>query len=146
MRETRINRETDEELTAFDNLIAYLGLPLAGFTDHVTEIYMNAEAFLEDADNWENIYIAMMKPAWDYAERALAERIANAYQAVAEKFNAQNDIADVHDWADQTADWIGLEMCGNGEEPLKFSENLDRRLQETVARTIKEDLGILEYE
>ena len=141
MTDRQINSIAETELTAFDNLVHFLNLPLATFTDNVYQIY-KAERDNSGADEWEEFYRPLMDIAWKHAERELADWLWQHYTDLAEKFGEKTDSADVMDWAWITADWLCTAANDNGDEPLPIAERLNDRLQATVARRAAFALGI----
>lgn len=141
MIDRQINSIAETELTAFDNLVHFLNLPLATFTDNVYQIY-KAERDNSGADEWEDFYTPLMTVAWKHAERELADWLWQHYTDLAKIFEEKTDSADVMDWAWETANWLCQAATDNGDEPLPIAERLNERLQTTVARHAATALNI----
>lgn len=129
-------QETIEELKFFDRIVDFLNLPLKNYTDNFRTIYTESES--EDA--YDEIYLTIMKAGWDYITNKLAERIANAYNAVAEQFNLPNDCADRNDWSQDAAqNLITFETTG---EPFPICPNLDKNFQMKIGQRIANALNL----
>ena len=141
MTDRQINSIAETELTAFDNLVHFLNLPLATFTDNVYQIY-KAERDNSGADEWEEFYTPLMTVAWKHVERELADWLWQHYTDIAEKFGDEADSADVMEWAWVAAHWLCEAATDNADSPLPIAERLNERLQIAVARHATNALGI----
>ena len=146
MTDRQINSIAETELTAFDNLVHFLNLPLATFTDNVYQIYkaenaVNGEAF-------EEFYTPLMRLGWMHAQRELVDWLYNHYTDLAKIFDSEaikdEDFCEsyVMDWAWNTADWLCQAATDNADSPLPIAERLNARLQATVARHAANALNI----
>ena len=128
--------EMIDELKFFDRIVDFLNLPLKNYTDNFKTIYTESES--EDAH--DEIYMPIMKAGWDYITNKLAERIADAYNAVAEPFGLPNDSADRTDWSQDAAyNLITFETTG---EAFPICPDLDKTIQMKIGQEIAKALNL----